>query len=41
VRLAEGEDPGWPDLLVPLLIRAPWYCGSAERPSSAGCEPPR
>jgi general secretion pathway protein J len=42
VRLAEGEDPGWPDLLVPLLIRAPWYCGSTERPpNSAGCEPPR
>ncbi len=27
IRLAEGEDPGWPDLVVPLRITAPWYCG--------------
>lgn len=40
VRLAEGPDPGWPDLVVPLLIRAPWYCGTANRVSTAGCGPP-
>ena len=28
IRLAEGEDPGWPDLVVPLRITAPWYCGA-------------
>ena len=28
IRLAAGEDPGWPDLVVPLRITAPWYCGS-------------
>lgn len=41
VRLAEGEDPGWPDLVVPLLIQAPWYCGTASPTSNAGCEPAR
>jgi general secretion pathway protein J len=41
VRLASGEEPGWPDLVVPLLIQAPWYCSTASRTSSAGCEPPR
>lgn len=30
VRLAAGDDPGWPDLVVPLTIRAPWYCGAGE-----------
>ena len=28
IRLAAGEDPGWPDLVVPLRITAPWYCGA-------------
>jgi prepilin-type N-terminal cleavage/methylation domain-containing protein len=39
VRLAAGEDPGWPDLVVPLRITAPWYCaGSLDNPwNSAGC----
>jgi general secretion pathway protein J len=26
VRLAEGENPGWPDLVVPLRVTTPWYC---------------
>lgn len=30
VRLAAGEDPGWPDLVVPLQIRAPWYCATGQ-----------
>ena len=29
IRLAAGEEPGWPDLVVPLRITAPWYCGGA------------
>jgi hypothetical protein len=29
IRLAAGEDPGWPDLVVPLRITAPWYCAGA------------
>jgi hypothetical protein len=43
VRLAADEKPGWPELVVPLLIRVPWYCGVQEGPSSAGCtlEPPQ
>jgi prepilin-type N-terminal cleavage/methylation domain-containing protein len=28
IRLAQGEAPGWPDLVVPLRITAPWYCGA-------------
>lgn len=40
VRLAEGEDPGWPELVVPLAIRAPWYCGAGNREQSAGCGEP-
>jgi prepilin-type N-terminal cleavage/methylation domain-containing protein len=38
VRLAEGEEPGWPELVVPLLIRSPWYCGTEDAPSTAGCD---
>jgi general secretion pathway protein J len=37
IRLAEGEEPGWPELVVPLRVTAPWYCGVPEPPSSAGC----
>ena len=40
VRLAAGEDPGWPDLVVPLEIRTPWYCMAGQRTGTAGCEPP-
>lgn len=31
VRLAAGEDPGWPDLVVPLQIRVPWYCATGQQ----------
>lgn len=36
VRLAAGTDPGWPDLVVPLEIRAPWYCGGAGGQATGG-----
>lgn len=36
IRLAQGEDPGWPDLVVPLRITAPWYCGSGSNGGSSG-----
>jgi prepilin-type N-terminal cleavage/methylation domain-containing protein len=29
IRLAQSDDPGWPDLVVPMRITAPWYCGGA------------
>ena len=38
IRLAEGEDPGWPELVVPLRIEAPWYCGATDGTSTAGCK---
>ena len=38
IRLAEGEDPGWPELVVPLRIAAPWYCGASDTSSTAGCK---
>ena len=28
VRLAGGAEPGWPELVVPLRIMAPWYCAA-------------
>jgi prepilin-type N-terminal cleavage/methylation domain-containing protein len=37
VRLADGEEPGWPELVVPLMNQVPWYCGTPDPPSSAGC----
>ncbi|MEK0083350.1 PulJ/GspJ family protein [Benzoatithermus flavus] len=37
VRLAADEKPGWPELVVPLMIRVPWYCGTQDAPSTAGC----
>ena len=37
IRLAQGDDPGWPELVVPMRITAPWYCGGAETASTAGC----
>jgi prepilin-type N-terminal cleavage/methylation domain-containing protein len=37
IRLAEGDEPSWPELVVPLRITVPWYCGVADPPSSAGC----
>jgi general secretion pathway protein J len=37
IRLAQGEDPGWPDLVVAMRITAPWYCGGADAGSTAGC----
>jgi general secretion pathway protein J len=37
VRLALGEEPGWPELVVPLRIRVPYYCGGPEAQSTAGC----
>jgi hypothetical protein len=37
IRLAAGDDPGWPDLVVPLRITAPWYCGGADTETTAGC----
>jgi general secretion pathway protein J len=36
IRLAAGEDPGWPDLVVPLRITAPWYCGAGTGADAAG-----
>lgn len=36
VRLAEGEEPGWPELTVPLEIRAPYYCGSGNMGAPTG-----
>jgi prepilin-type N-terminal cleavage/methylation domain-containing protein len=36
IRLAEGEDPGWPDLVVPVRITAPWYCGGGGEGGSGG-----
>lgn len=36
IRLAAGEDPGWPDLVVPLRITAPWYCGAGAGADAAG-----
>ncbi len=38
IRLAEGDDPGWPELVVPLRIAAPWYCGAADGSNTAGCK---
>lgn len=38
IRLAEGDDPGWPELVVPLRIAAPWYCGATDGSSTAGCK---
>jgi general secretion pathway protein J len=37
VRLAYGDEPGWPELVVPLRIRVPWYCGTPEPQNTAGC----
>ena len=37
IRLAGGEDPGWPDLVVPIRITAPWYCGGMDTETTAGC----
>ena len=37
IRLAQGDDPGWPELVVPMRITAPWYCGGGEAASTAGC----
>ena len=37
IRLAAGEDPAWPELVVAMRVLAPWYCGVADAPSSAGC----
>ena len=44
VRLAEGENPGWPDLVVPLRVTTPWYCvvaggagGNDQNSARAGC----
>lgn len=37
VRLAAGEKPGWPELVVPLTIRVPWHCATGEAESAAGC----
>ncbi len=31
IRLSAGQAPGWPDLVVPLRITAPWYCGGASK----------
>jgi prepilin-type N-terminal cleavage/methylation domain-containing protein len=36
IRLAAGEDPGWPDLVVSLRITAPWYCGGAGQAGGGG-----
>ncbi len=36
VRLAEGEEPGWPELTVPLQIRAPYYCGAGNAAGLGG-----
>lgn len=38
IRLAASEDPGWPELVVPLRIEAPWYCGATDGTSTAGCK---
>lgn len=38
VRLAEDENPGWPELVAELRIPQPWYCGIANPASNAGCE---
>jgi general secretion pathway protein J len=38
IRLAEGDDPGWPELVVPLRIAAPYYCGASEADKTAGCK---
>ncbi len=37
IRLAAGDDPAWPELTVAMRVMAPWYCGVAEGPSTAGC----
>ena len=37
IRLAAGEDPAWPELVVAMRMTAPWYCGVADATSSAGC----
>ena len=30
IRLAAGEDPAWPELVVATRLMAPWYCGVAD-----------
>lgn len=37
VRLAVGDEPGWPEVTVPLRMPKPWYCATSEPVSSAGC----
>lgn len=36
VRLGEGLEPGWPELTVPLQIRAPYYCGTGDAAGLGG-----
>ena len=36
IRLAAGDAPGWPDLVVPLRITAPWYCAAAGKGAAGG-----
>lgn len=37
VRLAAGDDPGWPDLIVPITVRTPWYCAAGQN-GAAGAQ---
>ena len=36
VRLAAGDEPGWPELVVDLRVRVPWYCGEGGAGGSSG-----
>jgi hypothetical protein len=37
IRLAKGDDPAWPELVVATRVMAPWYCGVPDAPSTVGC----
>ena len=39
IRLAASEAPGWPELVVPLRITAPWHCagGGGGTAGTVGC----